>query len=141
MRAMTLASPQRAASAGPGVVPRVVASYAVYLHARTRAVPEATVVGDRAGLVLAVGDTTLVLEFGCRGRDWSLRSAEVRSGEQTATFARGELAAAVTALLHPRAWRQGAARPNLGGGPERVAPPPNTARTGASPVQGGQPQQ
>ena len=40
-----------------------------------------------------------VAVFGCRKRNWSLRSIEVRRGEQTATFTRGELAKAIAALL------------------------------------------
>ncbi len=45
------------------------------------------------------GRGVVVAVFGCRKRNWSLRSIEVRRGEQTATFTRGELAKANAALL------------------------------------------
>ncbi len=82
-------------------VPQVVATYATYLRARAHAAPSATVSGDQAEVSLSIGDKTLVLAFHCNHREWALRRAEVRRGEQAATFTRGELTEAVGALLEP----------------------------------------
>jgi len=85
----------------PDLVPQVIASYAAYLHTRTHLAPETTVTGDHAQLNVSVGDKTLALTFHLRSREWSLRSAELRSSHEIATFTRGELAEAVAALLRP----------------------------------------
>lgn len=82
-------------------VPQVVATYAAYLRARTHAAPSATVSGDHAEVSLSIGDKALMLAFHCNHREWALRSAEVRRGEQVAAFTRGELTEAVDALLEP----------------------------------------
>lgn len=90
--------------ADPGdhiLVPQVVASYAAYLKKRTLAAPQATVTGEHAELSVTVGGKTLVLAFECRTREWSMHSAEIRRGELTAAYTRGQLARAVTALLAP----------------------------------------
>lgn len=87
--------------AAPASVPQVVASYATYLRTRTGASPATSVTGDHAALTLSIGDRILVLAFECQRREWSLRSAEVRNGDQATAFARGKLAGAVTALLRP----------------------------------------
>jgi hypothetical protein len=55
--------------------------------------------GNRAELRLNFGNKMFVAAFGCRKKDWSLRDIEVRRGERTATFTRGELAKAMAALL------------------------------------------
>lgn len=55
--------------------------------------------GNRAELRLGVSEGVLVAVFGCRKKNWSLRSVEVRRGEQATTFTRGELAKAMAALL------------------------------------------
>ncbi|HUY48284.1 MAG TPA: hypothetical protein VMV92_21565 [Streptosporangiaceae bacterium] len=55
--------------------------------------------GNHAELCLNLGNKMLVVIFGCRKKNWSVRSVEVRRGEQTAAFARGELAKAVAVLL------------------------------------------
>jgi len=98
---MTTTSQQQASPAGSAAVPQVIASYAAYLQARTRTIPQATVRGDHADLTLSIGTKALVVAFQLRQREWSLRSAELRHGERTATFTRGQLAEAVTALLRP----------------------------------------
>jgi hypothetical protein len=83
----------------PARVPSMVCHYAAYLRARAHVTPEISVDGNRAELRLGVGDKGLVAIFGYRKKTWSLRSVEVRSGEQATTFTRGELAEAMAALL------------------------------------------
>jgi hypothetical protein len=83
----------------PARVPAMVCHYAAYLRARAHVMPEVSVDGNRAELSLGVGEKVLVAVFGCRKKNWSLRSVEIRRGEQTTTFTRGELAKAVAALL------------------------------------------
>jgi hypothetical protein len=80
-------------------VPQVVASYAGYLRARTRAEPQISVAGFHAEVSAAVRDKTLVLAFGRRSGGWSLDSAEIRHGQKTTAFSRRDLAQAVAALL------------------------------------------
>jgi len=94
-----LVNQQLTVAADPDLMPQVVASYAAYLYIRTHTAPVTTVTSDRAELGLTIRDKALVLAFECRNREWSLRRAEVRHGDQSAAFTRGELAAAVTALL------------------------------------------
>jgi hypothetical protein len=48
---------------------------------------------------LDLGTTSLVAIFGCRRKAWFLRSIQIRRGEQTATFSRGELTKAIAVLL------------------------------------------
>jgi len=89
-------------SPSPAHVPAVIGNYAAYLRARAHVTPEISVDGNRAELRLDAGEKVLVAVFGYRKRNWSLRSVEVWSGEQTAAFTRGELVKAMTALLgHP----------------------------------------
>ena len=83
----------------PARVPSMVCHYAAYLRARAHVTPGVSVDGNRAEVCLGVGDKVLVAVFGCRKKNWSLRSVEVRRGEQATTFTRGELAKAVAALL------------------------------------------
>lgn len=80
-------------------VPQVVASYATYLHIRTRAEAEISVNGSEAQVSASLGGKTLTLAFGCRKREWSLDRAELRCGEHATTFGRGALMEAVRALL------------------------------------------
>ena len=83
----------------PARVPAMVSHCAAYLQARAHVTPEISVDGNRAEIHLGAGEGVLVAVFGCRKRNWSLCSIEVRRGEQIATFTRGELAEAVAALL------------------------------------------
>jgi hypothetical protein len=83
----------------PARVPSMVCRYAAYLRARAHVTPGISVDGNRADVRLGVGDKVLVAIFGCRKKNWSLRSVEVRRGEQATTFTGGELAKAVAALL------------------------------------------
>ena len=83
----------------PARVPSMVCHYAAYLRARAHVTPEVSVDGNRAEVRLCIGDKVLVVIFGYRKKNWWLRSVEVRRGEQTTTFTRGELAKAVAALL------------------------------------------
>jgi hypothetical protein len=83
----------------PARVPAMISHCAAYLQARAHATPEISVDGNRAEIHLGVSEGVLVAVFGCRKRNWSLRSIEVRRSEQTTTFTRGELAEAVAALL------------------------------------------
>ena len=83
----------------PARVPSMICHYAAYLRARAHVTPEVSVDGNRAEVRLGVGAKVIVAIFGYRKQNWSLRSVEVRRGEQATTFTRGELAKAVTALL------------------------------------------
>jgi hypothetical protein len=80
-------------------VPAIVCHYAAYLNARAHVAPGISVDGNRAELSLGVGEKVLVAVFGCRKKNWSLRSVEIRRGEKVATFTRGELAKAMAAVL------------------------------------------
>jgi len=77
----------------------MVCHYAAHLRARAHITPEVSVDGNRAEVRLGVGDKVLVAIFGSRKKNWSLRSIEVRRGDQITRFTRGELAEAVAALL------------------------------------------
>lgn len=83
----------------PAPIPAVVRHYAAYFRTWLQATPEISVHGNRAELRLNFGKKTFVAGFGCRKKTWSLRHAEIRRGEQTATFTRGELAKAMATLL------------------------------------------
>lgn len=83
-----------------GPVPEAVRRYAAYLYAKADLTAEITVDRDQADVRVSIGDTALVLVFRCCGKDeWSLRSAEVQRGAQTATFARGQVAKATAMFL------------------------------------------
>ncbi|HUY50571.1 MAG TPA: hypothetical protein VMV92_33505 [Streptosporangiaceae bacterium] len=83
----------------PVPVPAMVRHYAAFFRTWAHATPETSVTGNRAELHLSFGSKVLVAVFGCRKKNWSLRSIEVCRGEQTANFTRGELAKAMAALL------------------------------------------
>ncbi len=85
----------------PVWTPQVIANYAAYLHTKTRTLPEMTMTGAHAEVSVSVKGKTLVLTFQHHRREWSLDSAEIRRGDRTATFTRGQLAEAVAALLRP----------------------------------------
>jgi hypothetical protein len=89
-------------------IPAIVRHHAAILAAWSHATPEISVQGSRAELRLSLGPRTFVAVFGRRKRNWSARGIEIRSGEHTAAFARGELARALAVLL----------------GHEPMAPPP-----------------
>jgi hypothetical protein len=80
-------------------IPAMVCHYAAFFRTWAHATPEIGVSGNRAELCLGIGEKVLVAIFGCRKKNRSLRTVEVRRGEQTTTFTRGELAKAVAALL------------------------------------------
>jgi len=84
---------------GSATVPAIVRHYAAYLRAWLHVTPQTSVEGNRAELRLNFGNKMFVAVFGCRKKTWSLRHIEIRRGEQTATFTRGELATAMAALL------------------------------------------
>jgi hypothetical protein len=77
----------------------MVCHYAAYLRVWLHVTPETSVDGNRAELRLNFGKKVFVAVFGCRKKTWSLRHVEIRRGEQTARFTRGELAKAMAALL------------------------------------------
>jgi hypothetical protein len=77
----------------------MVCHYAAYMRAWLHVTPETSVNGNRAELRLSFGKKTFVAVFGCRKKNWQLHHIELRRGEQTTTFARGELAKAMAALL------------------------------------------
>jgi hypothetical protein len=77
----------------------MVCHYAAYLQTWAQATPEARVNGNRAELRLNFGKKTFVVVFGCRKKNWSLRSLEISRGQQVATFGAGELVKAMAALL------------------------------------------
>ena len=84
---------------GGAPVPAVVSQYAAYLQAKAQVTPEITVNGNQADVRISTGDSAIVLEFRCPGKEWTLHSAEVQRGAQTATFSRGQLANATAAFL------------------------------------------
>jgi hypothetical protein len=91
---------QQDAPGGATRMPSVVSQYAAYLRARAHKTPEITVNGDQADARVSMGDRELILLFRRnRKNEWVLRSAEVRHGAQTATFARGQLMKATAVLL------------------------------------------
>jgi len=78
----------------------VVRRYRAYLCAKIHVTPDTTVDADQAVVRVSIDDAVLVLAFRCSGKnEWSLRSAEVQRGTQTAAFARGQLARATAVLL------------------------------------------
>jgi hypothetical protein len=83
----------------PAAIPAMISHYAAYLRAWLHVTPETSVHGNRAELRLNFGKKMFVAVFGCRKKTWSLRHIEIRRGEQTATFTRGELAKAMATLL------------------------------------------
>ncbi len=80
-------------------VPAMIRHYATYLRAKARITPETSIDGGKAEVRISTGEKMLVLVFGCRKKKWSLRTAEIRHGEQTTSFTRGELAKAIAELL------------------------------------------
>lgn len=83
----------------PAAVPAIVRHYAAILGAWSHATPEISVQGSQAELRLSLGSKMFVAVFGRRKDNWSARSIEIRHGEHTAAFARGELARALAVLL------------------------------------------
>jgi hypothetical protein len=79
--------------------PAIVCHYAAFLHARAHVRPRISVDKNQAELSLGVGEKVLVAVFGCRKKNWSLRSVEIRCDEQATVFTRGDLAKAVASLL------------------------------------------
>ena len=80
-------------------VPAMIGHYAAFFRTWVRVTPEISVTGNQAELLLRFGSKMLVAIFGCRKKTWSLRHVEIRRGEQSATFTRGELATAMAILL------------------------------------------
>jgi hypothetical protein len=80
-------------------VPAMVRHYAAYLRAKAHITPETSIDGARAEVRISTGEKMLVLVFGRRKAKWSLRTIDVRHGEQTTSFTCGELAKAIAALL------------------------------------------
>jgi hypothetical protein len=83
----------------PVPIPAMVRHYAAYLQTWVRVTPETSVSGNQAELRLRFGRKIFVLAFRCRKKSWSLHRIEIRHGEQTATFTRGELDKAIATLL------------------------------------------
>jgi hypothetical protein len=83
----------------PARIPAMISHCAAYLQARAHATPEISMNGHQAKIHLSTGGGVLKAVFGCRKRNWSLRSIEVRRAGQITTFTHGELAEAVAALL------------------------------------------
>jgi hypothetical protein len=80
-------------------VPAIVRHYAAILAAWSHAAPETSVQGSRAELRLSLGSKTFVAVFGRSKKNWSVRSIEIRHGDQTASFTSSELATALNVLL------------------------------------------
>jgi hypothetical protein len=89
--------PDKPAPASPQ--PAIVRHYAAYLQAKAHIAPETHVNGASAELRITTGEKTLVLVFSYRKKKWSLRTIEIRHGEQTTSFTPGQLAKAIAALL------------------------------------------
>ena len=83
----------------PAAIPAMVCHYAAYVRARVHETPETWVSGNQAELRVRLGRKMLVAIFGCRKKKWSLRRIEIRRGQQTAAFPRGDLARAIATLL------------------------------------------
>jgi hypothetical protein len=83
----------------PPPIPALVCHYAAYLATWLQVTPDTRVHGNQAELRVNFGNKMFVAIFGSRKKNWSLHSIEIRRGEQTATFTRGELAKAMAALL------------------------------------------
>ena len=69
-------------------IPAIICHYAAFFRTWAHATPEISVSGNRAEVCLGVGAKVLVAVFGCRKKNWSLRSGT-----------RGELAKAMASLL------------------------------------------
>jgi hypothetical protein len=80
-------------------VPAVIGHYAAFFRTWARVTPEIDVTGNHAELLLRFGSKMLVAIFGCRKTNWSLRGIKIRSGGQTLSFTRAELATAMAAFL------------------------------------------
>jgi len=83
----------------PAAIPAILCHYAAYVRARVHVTPETSVNGNQAELHVRLGRKMLVVIFGCRKKKWPLRRIEIRRGQQTATFPRGDLARAIATLL------------------------------------------
>lgn len=83
----------------PAPLPALIGHYAAFLRTWMQVTPETSIQGNRAELRLRFGAKTFVAIFARRKENWSLRNVEVRRGEHTVTFTRGELAQAMATLL------------------------------------------
>jgi hypothetical protein len=101
----------------PVPIPAMIRHYAAYLQTWVRVTPETSVSGNQAEVRLRFGRKVFVLAFACRKKSWSLRRIEIRHGEQTATFTRGELDKAIATLV----------------GQEPMAPAPQAPRASPRP--------
>jgi hypothetical protein len=79
-------------------IPATVGHYAAFFRTWVRVTLEISVTGNQAALLLRFGSKIFVAIFGCRKKNWSLHSIEIRRGEHTATFTRNELATAIATL-------------------------------------------
>jgi hypothetical protein len=95
----------------------MVCHFAAYLSAWLHVTPETSVNGNQAELRLRFGNKTFAAIFGCRKKTWSLRHIEIRRGEQTATFTRGELVKAMATLLGQEPMAPGAQAVKANAGP------------------------
>jgi hypothetical protein len=65
-------------------IPAMACHYAAILRAWSHVAPETSVHSNQAELRLGLGNKMFVAIFGCRTKNWSLHSIEVRRGKHTA---------------------------------------------------------
>ncbi len=84
-------------------LPPAVSRYAAYLRAKTGHGAEIAVSGETAIVTVSRGGAELRIAFApASGKpDWQMTGIEVTRGGQAASFARGQLGAAIAALLSP----------------------------------------
>jgi hypothetical protein len=72
--------------------------------------PRSAWTATQANVHLSVGAEVLVAVFGCRKKNWSLRSVEVRRGKQATTFHPGRAGEGDGRITRPRAPGAGRCR-------------------------------
>jgi hypothetical protein len=82
-------------------MPPIVGRYAAYLRARTGHGAEIAVSGETALITASRGGAELRLVFASGKPEWQMTGIEVTRGGQAASFAQGQLGAAIAALLSP----------------------------------------
>ncbi len=82
-------------------MPAAVSRYAAYLRARTGHGAEICVSGETAMVTASRGGAELRIAFASGKPDWLLTGIELTRSGQVASFAQGQLDAAIAALLNP----------------------------------------
>lgn len=82
-------------------LPPAVSRYAAYLRAKTGHGAEIAVSGETAIVTVSRGGAELRIAFASGKPDWLLTGIELTRSGQVASFAQGQLDAAIAALLNP----------------------------------------